>query len=436
MATEYEMTMHDYLEIVHRRVWSILISFLLVLSVSVVISLIIPASYESSGTILIESPQISQDIVQSGMTGLADERIEVIKQRVMTRENLLSIINKYNLFKEQDKKALPSELIDEMRERIKIELLSAGKAGSRGSPTIAFKISFEYPHAQLTYKVTNELVTLFLDENVKARVERATETTQFLEQEANRLKSDLEGVESRVAAFKQEYANALPEHLDMHMDMLERTKSTIFELERDYKTAQLEIRRLNVELTAVKAGPTNNMSPSGSTLMLTDLERARLNYDDLLTRYKETHPSVKELKRKIEMLEKNYNLDDSTRAAPSEQAYSTSDNMQVKQLQLMLNSASLRLSSLGRQVTPLREKLEQLEQQIIQTPQVELGLASLLRDHSNAKNKYEEILTQQMNAQISENLEQENKSERFSLIAPPLLPDKPTKPNRIKIILM
>ena len=59
-----------------------------------------------------------------------------------------------------------------------------------------------------------------------------------------------------------------------------------------------------------------------------------------------------------------------------------------------------------------------------------------MRDHENAQKKYEEIRAKQMSAKISENLEQENKAERFTLLEPPLMPDKPTKPNRIKILLM
>ena len=57
-----------------------------------------------------------------------------------------------------------------------------------------------------------------------------------------------------------------------------------------------------------------------------------------------------------------------------------------------------------------------------------------MRDYDNAKSKYEEVKSKQLNAKIAENLEQENKAERFSLIEPPVFPDKPIRPNRIKIM--
>jgi capsular polysaccharide biosynthesis protein len=59
-----------------------------------------------------------------------------------------------------------------------------------------------------------------------------------------------------------------------------------------------------------------------------------------------------------------------------------------------------------------------------------------MRDHESAKKKYEEIHAKQMSAKIAENLEGENKAERFSLLEPPAFPDKPSRPDRVKLLLM
>ena len=80
--------------------------------------------------------------------------------------------------------------------------------------------------------------------------------------------------------------------------------------------------------------------------------------------------------------------------------------------------------------------MERLEGEIVRSPQVEHALSVLLRDHETAKKKYEEVRLKQDSAQISENLEQGKKGERFSLIDPPVMPDKPVKPDRIKILLL
>lgn len=50
--------------------------------------------------------------------------------------------------------------------------------------------------------------------------------------------------------------------------------------------------------------------------------------------------------------------------------------------------------------------------------------------------KYQEIKSKQTEVQVSQNLETEHKGERFTLIDPPLPPEKPISPNRILILCM
>ena len=423
---DYELTLHDYIDILRRRALVMIAAFVVVIVTASAFALLLPPVYQSSGTILIESQQISSEFIASSVTGFASERIEVIKQRVMTRENLLRIIRKYNLFQNDSGSRVTSELIEDLRGRINISLLNTGLGGGRrGRATIAFSISVQDRYAPRAYNVTSELVTLFLDENIKSRVERATETTEFLSQEAKRLKVDLEKMESLVAAYKQEHADALPEHLGLKIDILQRTEATLAKLDRDYQATNNELTRLDLELTAAMEG-------KGFAGELSELDRLKIEYREATVNYTDTHPTVRALKRKIAALEESANTESKDKANDIPDTGSAL----VFKIKTLIATAKQRLASLQNQRKPLNKKIEDLEKQIIKTPQVELGLSSLLRDHSNAKKKYEEIQSKQLGAQIAENLEGENKSERFSLIDPPLLADKPIKPNRFKIIML
>lgn len=427
--TEYELTLHDYIEILRRRALLMIAVFISVILIALAFAILLPPVYQSSGTILIESQQISTRIIESSVTGIASERIEVIKQRVMTRENLLRIIKKYNLFSSKNESRVTSELIKDLRKRINIEMLSSSISRRRTQATIAFSIEFEDRHAELAYGVTSELVTLFLDENIKSRVERATETTQFLSQEAKRLKIDLEKIESLVAAYKQEHSSSLPENLALKMSILQRTETTLANLDRDYEATKNELQRLELELSAAKSGLDAIETP------VYRLKQLKAEYRQASINFKDSHPTIRALKRKIDELEKG-------EASKNEIIIPTTDNNVLinseiaLRIETLITTAKGRLKSLDSQRKPMRTTIAKYEKQIIRTPQVELGLSSLLRDHSSAKDKYEEIQAKQLSAQIAENLEGENKSERFTLIDPPLLADKPIKPNRIKIILI
>ena len=190
MKSEYELTINDYLAIIKDRALLLGLSGVLILAASVAVAISIPPVYESSGTILVESQQISPDLIAANNNSYADERIEVIRQRVMTRENLLRIIDKYNLYAGSGRQLSESDKIDQMRNSITVTTLSTSVKG-RGEVTVAFQVAFDDRRPDLAKDVANELVTLFLDENIKQRTERASETTEFLSQEANKLGAEL-----------------------------------------------------------------------------------------------------------------------------------------------------------------------------------------------------------------------------------------------------
>jgi succinoglycan biosynthesis transport protein ExoP len=435
MSTEYQLTFNDYLSILRRRGMLLGATFVGLLAIAVIVVVAIPPAYQSTGTILVESQTIPTDMIPSSAASLIDERIEVIRQRVMTRENLFKIIEKYKLYRDSTQSLTVSEKIDEMRKQIFIESIGVNvkSARRRDQGTIAFKLTFEHRKPDITQKVANELVTLFLDENVKSRTERATETTEFLTQEADKLKVELEKVESQLAAYKQEHSKALPQHQQLHMEMLSRTETELKDVEREYKTAQEELRFLDLELSAAKAGITPKTGAAYSPQSPQDIGSLKAEYQRLLSQYTEAHPDVRAVKRKIEALE--------TSAAASgpgtdKPAVAAPVSLEVARVQAKIAATNTRIESLAGQIKTLRGRLGSYEQQLLQTPQVERGLITLIRDQESARKKYEEIHAKQMNAKIAENLEGENKAERFSLLEPPAMPDKPFKPDRVKILLL
>ena len=110
--------------------------------------------------------------------------------------------------------------------------------------------------------------------------------------------------------------------------------------------------------------------------------------------------------------------------------------MDVAKAQARIAATEARIKSLADQKQQTLQKISEYEAQIIEMPQVERGLITLMRDHDNAKKKYEEMRAKEMSARISESLEQENKAERFVLLESPLMPEKPVRPNRKKVVAM
>ena len=422
MATEYELTFLDYLSIVRRRTPYLIGIFVAVILISVVVAFAIPPTYRATGTVMVESQQVPDNIVPLAIKTHIDERISIIKQRVLTRESLLKIANKYELFKEKSRSLTSSELIEAMRKQIGVELISSNESNPRNQTTIAFTLSFDDKYPEVAYQVAKDLTTLFLDWNVKLRTEGATETTVFLSQESEKLKLEVERLEKLIAIYKQQNSNNLPEQLTLRMTMLARAESDMREVERDIKSTKEDIRSMEVELDAEKYG-------TGGGLPQT-LPALKAEYARLLATYNESYPDMQTLKRKIEALEK------AGETPASDDAPENALTLATYKIQSKIASAKGRLDSLLEQKKMLQGKIAQNERAMMLTPKVEQGLNVLIRDRDSAQNKYEEIRSKKVGAQIAENLESESKSERFTVLEPPVLPDNVFKPNRVKIITL
>lgn len=424
MATEYELTVSDYLSIMRRRALYLIVIFVLGLLIAIVVAFTIPPAYRSTGTIMVELPQILDGVVPRSSRNDLDERINVIKQRVMTRESLLQVINKYSLFKDNTGERTTTDLIEKMRTRIVVDSISSDdpRTSRQGLPAIAFTISFEDKSPQVALQVTNDLVTLFLDWNIKLRTEGATETTEFLSQESNKLKAEVDRLEEKISAFKRQNSENLPEQLNLRTSMMARAENDLYSVERDIRSGNEELRSLEAELSAAKHGMSDDPSQT--------LPALKAEYTKLSAIYTESHPDLRALKRKIDALEQGGNTLDSKNSPANV------TNLAVFKIQAKVDAVNARLASLAQQKKMLQDKISQNEHAMEMTPKVAQGLEILIRDRDSAQKKFDELRNKKMNAQIAQSLESENKSERFTLLEPPILPERPFKPNRIQILAL
>src|SRR5713226_6689550 len=134
-----------YWQLIKRRALYFVVPFILVLPVGLAVAVLLPATYVSEGKILVQSQQIPTELVRPTVTSAAQERIQVIEQRTMTRENLLAILDKFQLFPEKRSFLSATELVELMKKSATIaplaEPLAFNQIRSRGdNPTIVFTV--------------------------------------------------------------------------------------------------------------------------------------------------------------------------------------------------------------------------------------------------------------------------------------------------------
>src|SRR5262245_39600242 len=195
---------HYYYQILKKRVFYIVVPFVIVFAVGFAAAMLWPPTFLSEGKILVESQQIPADLVRPTVTATAKERVQVIEQRVMTRDNLLAIADKYQMFADQRDKLSRTELLDLMREHSQIKPLELDPQGRRNEKvTIAITVGFTDRRPEIAMKVANELVTLFLNEDARNRTNRAMETTKFLAREVQRLETELASIDTKMTELKR-----------------------------------------------------------------------------------------------------------------------------------------------------------------------------------------------------------------------------------------
>jgi uncharacterized protein involved in exopolysaccharide biosynthesis len=251
-----------YWQLIKRRALYFVIPFILVLTAGLAVAVLLPATYMSEGKILVQSQQIPTELVRPTVTSAAQERIQVIEQRTMTRENLLAIIAKFQLFPEKRTLMSVSELVELMKKSAKIEPLAQPMTFSQRSrgdnPTIVFTVGFEYSDPQTASRVANELVTRILNEDLRDRTSRATDTTKFLAREVQKLQADNAAIDAKIAVAKLSQAKSgsnTPDQPAMQLAQLKMELAQKSALYSDRHPAMQSLKRQIEALAKVVVPP-------------------------------------------------------------------------------------------------------------------------------------------------------------------------------------
>lgn len=425
----------DYLAIFKRRRIYIAITATLIFLLALLVAISWPPTYRSTATILIEEQEIPQELVQSAITSFAAQRVQVITQRIMTVDTIAAIVERFGLYKGDDGAPLPKTSAAERFNRdMDLEMVSAEvidpRSGKPTQATIAFTLSFDSENPTTAQKVTSELVTLYLNENLRTRTVRAESTAAFLNAEVRAVNNELLNLEAQLSAFKQAHEGSLPELKQFNLNSLERVDRELSGV--NHRLQELAKRRIELtsELTRVPRNAPIVM-PSGETL-LSDSDRLRAlqsEYQNLSAAYQDNHPDMEALRHEIQMLQNAINNRTTTVQEPIE-------NPAYVLLENQLKALEAERESLFGQQQDLLVKKARLEEYLAEAPEVEKDYLALLRDYNDATAKFQTVKAKQREALLAENLELEHKGERFEVVEPPLLPLAPVSPNRPAILVL
>lgn len=423
MEQSKTITFKDFISIVKRRRSALIIPTLAVFILSVIVILFWEPVYRSTSTILIEEQEIPREYVMATVTSYAEQRLQSINQRIMSSSRLLEIINRFNLYADKRNRFTTEEIVENMRKKdIKFSTITADivdpRSGLVKPATIAFSLSYEGRNPLIVQQVSNVLASLYLEENIRVVDFQTRSTTKFLEDEMKNVQTKLVELEKKIAVYKEKNPRSLPELLQYNLQTLDWT-------DRNYEQFNDQLRTLK-EKESYLQSQLASMLPQAELL-----KELRAKLISLKSKYSDEYPDVKKTKVEITELEKKSNSEDGQTDVSKRQ-----DNPAYVALDAQLASTRSEISSVKRQLEDAKKKRTDYSRRLEASPRVEEGYKNLLVERNNTQLKYDDLMKKFMEAKVARGLEKGQMGERFTLIDPARLPEKPVKPNRPMILLI
>jgi polysaccharide biosynthesis transport protein len=430
-----------YLGIVRRRHLHFLIPLFIGWVAVWAASWVLPSRYQSTTLILVEQPTMPKDYVTPNVNDDLQERMQSITQQILSRTNLLRIIDQSHLYSKAHGDPTPDDKVASMRKDIDIELVR----DARGQIT-AFNVSYTSGDPRLAQQVTGELTNLFINENLEVRQQQSEDTTQFLEAQLESARKDLAAQEDRVRDFKAQHVGEMPGQLTSNLQILQGLQAQLQTEEDALNTARQQRVYLQTLADQYRATQGPVKSADGTSLGLSaideQLQKLRTQLADLSSRYTDRYPDVRKLREEIA---KNEALRSQLLAAMknkgsgamegSDAANPATDSTQVAMLapvESQLRSNQLEITNREHSIATLKAKVDDYQARLSQEPIREQQLADLTRGYDQSKANYDDLLKKKNESQMATSMELLQQGERFRVVDPPSLPEKPEFPNRLK----
>ena len=428
-----------YIDLLLRLRWILIGSLLIAIIAGIYLAVTLPKIYQAETLILVEPQRVPDNFVRSIVPTDLSDQISTIKEMIMSRTNLLKIIENFNLFSGPEYSGMfLDDKIEAIRKRTSVDIVSGSRTAN------AFKIAYQGKEPQEVVQVVNTMASLAIDQNLKVRESQAAGTVEFLENERVKMRGKLEEVEATLKDFRKNHMGELPDQLASNLMVLDRLQQQLSDKQkslRDEKNRlislenQIQLARQQAVMTVTATAPSDSREP-------TTLEGLKQQLAEYKIRYTPQHPDVIALQRKIAELEKEIpppssNSGDSGSTRPAGGVGRSASGRRVEtDLIVQRNAAAREIAAIKDEIPALQEQIDFYQRRVENAPKLEQELLSLNRDYDNIQKTYESLLSRKQEAAVAANMERQQKGEQFRILDPARLPDRPQSPDMRKLFLM
>lgn len=452
---QQQLEIDDYLAILRRRWWLLMLLGILGAAIAYGTSLLLLNRYTSRSLVLVERQQVPDNFVQPVVTTDLDQRLATLEEQILSRTRLRPLINNFGLFKEREyfdlKRLKPvvellgrimaqgSEASDEWRieqTRAAIgvkpvkSIIQDPKGGLPG-----FYISFTYSNPQTAQQVCDRITSMFIDEDIRFREQAAQGTTDFLDNQLQDAKRQLDQQDARLAKFKQKYLGALPDDTQTNLSILtslnvqlEGVTGSIQRTAQDKSYVESFLEQ-QLETLKSKASPATSQKDTLQK-QLTQMEGQLIQ---LKSEYTDKYPDVVNLEATIAQLKKKIqekNTSPPPKSHPTTQQPVVVEPQQIQQLRSQLRADEDNLKALYQEQKQLKNQISLYQSRVNMSPAIEQQYKEITRDHQTALTFYDGLLRKKQQSAMAADLQRRQQGEQFHVMDPADLPPSPSFPNR------
>jgi polysaccharide chain length determinant protein (PEP-CTERM system associated) len=465
------LDVEDFIDIVRRHKGWIFGPFLFTLVVAVVGVYMWPDSYTSSATIRVVPQQVPEQMVQSAVNQDMTQRLNSMAQTILSRSVLTNIINTFGLYPKQRAQQPIEDLVEDMKvNKIKIApvAIMASSGEHRGVP--AFSVSFSYENRYQAQKVVGDLVSRFLDESTRNRSNATYATTQFLKDQMEQAKKELDDIEVKLQAFQTANNGRLPDQMDSNMRQLQTLQTQVQYLQSQIGRAEQDKLQMESGVQILKdsrASVAKEQPMEQQTAAFQrqneklneaerDVKNTQTRLDLLLQRYSESYPDVQTVRGQLkvatqirdELLKEDAaaKKTDQTASADKPAPVKMANPGQVRELrdidnrirltQSAIEAKDMEIAAYKKQMTQAADSIKNYAGRVETVPASFREYGDLMREKEIAREKYVKLDENLQKAQIAQDMEGRKQGETLELLDPASLPLNPTEPKRPMIIGM
>lgn len=441
-----QRTPSEYLKILKRRKWLIILPVIAVATAVTWVVLRLPDIYESTTLIVVKPSTLPQSVIPTMTEDTLSRQLSSISQVVSSRSSLEPLVEKYDLYRVERQRGEPMEaIIAMMRRDINVEVNT-----SRREITDGFDIKYRYRDRKVTQAVTTELAGKYVSEQTQNTVNSTSAARQFIDAQVRQTKEELDAIDGKRLQFMQENLGTLPSEANSLLGQLtglrENQKSLITEIGRlqdRRSTLANHLALLNKERQDAIGDAAENLTDPKTTLGWSELvkRKADMNAElqHLLTEYTEKHPDVVAKKSQIESVQQEMDkqiAEWKERIAEKEKKLQARTNMPAEATQLEIRNIDNEIKRQQASLAETDKNISQITDRINKIPGADVALGAIEREYQTKKSAYDKLLEEQQKIALGADAASQQQSSGIEVIDPANLPSKPVAPKRLMLVLL